>query len=92
MKRIRQTEGVKFQYRVSPKKEYTLVVISHPDQELVAKFHARQDLKCTLQPAKVVPFSSIPTRANNRSTPGGVVGSELAASVTGANAHANATS
>jgi hypothetical protein len=31
MKRIRQTEGVKFQYKVSPKKEYTLVVISHPD-------------------------------------------------------------
>ena len=74
MKRIRQTEGPKFQCRVSQKKDYTLVVISHPDQNMVTNFHARSDLKCSLNPARMMPF--------NASTAGVQGAAQGAASVT----------
>ena len=47
MRNIRQAEGPRFQYRVTQKRNHTLVVISHPDQNMVTNFHARPDLKCS---------------------------------------------
>ena len=38
-------------------------MISHPDQNLVTNFHARPDLKCSLTPARVMPFKATTARA-----------------------------
>jgi hypothetical protein len=63
MKSIRRSEGPSFQYRVTQKRSHTLVVISHPDQNMVTNFHARPDLKCSLTPARVMPFKATTARA-----------------------------
>ena len=63
MRNIRQAEGPRFQYRVTQKRDHTLVVISHPDQNMVTNFHARPDLKCSLTPARVMPFKATTARA-----------------------------